>query len=297
MTTMIALIGEQPIPNLLPAKYFDIEELILVCSNKTEKVANRLMKLVDNSHKLKVPPFNFDELLGIFKDKLTQGDLIFNLTGGTKMMAVAAYAIAAQKQSPFLYLDSQEHKSLLSKYDFRDGIPSRTSKKELPSLISIKEYLNAHLDNFHVTGFSNKKGGDFEKEVYEILNSDKSVIHETMSGVRPKTQQKQDNRIEIDFVIRHNNQVGIIEVKDSKNKPKKALDQLAMAGGREYLGIYTTKFVVTSHENIYDDLKPLAKERGIHIIEIPSYIRGKSQISPSDKEKLIITIKTQLCGK
>jgi hypothetical protein len=65
--------------------------------------------------------------------------------------------------------------------------------------------------------------------------------------------------------------VGIAEVKlgDLAGRgPKAGLDQLAMAGGREYLGTYTAKFLIVARKQ-QPGILTLARERGIDVIELP----------------------------
>ncbi|RMH45758.1 MAG: DUF1887 family protein, partial [Gammaproteobacteria bacterium] len=101
MTTLLSLIGEQPIPNLLPIRALQSDENILVYTNRTEPVARRLRRLIsghdDLKNDLQVPAYNFEQALQAMQQRLDGiAEVTFNLTGGTKMMALAAYALAAQ---------------------------------------------------------------------------------------------------------------------------------------------------------------------------------------------------------
>ena len=303
MSTMIALVGEQPMPILLPARSLKPQEAILVCTKGairgTEHVAKRLMKLIPQSSALIVSPYEFDstfeKLQDITKDK---SDLIFNLTGGTKMMALAAFGLAAsQPNSRFIYLQSEGHTSLLFSYRFEAGSPIFEKKERLETqqgdapLITIADYLKAHLPGFRLEDFSADEGGDFEKRIYSALKDE----FEVLTGVRPEGVADQ---IEIDLVIRCGNQVAIAEIKlgDARGEgPKKGLDQLAMAGRREYLGTYTTKFLITGRQLSQSSRKQihtLAQDANINIIE-PS---GKFWDNRRDTKRLVQTVKEKLCS-
>jgi len=48
MLNLIILIGEQPIPNILPALFVKPKLNIILYSQKTESVANRIYKILNN---------------------------------------------------------------------------------------------------------------------------------------------------------------------------------------------------------------------------------------------------------
>ena len=102
---------------------------------------------------------------------------------------------------------------------------------------------------------------------------------------------------DIDVVIRCANQVGIAELKlgdKAGDKPKQGIDQLSTAGSREYLGIYTTKFLITANQ-MPKRIQTLAKEKNVHLLELRSYQNG--QLSLADQQFLVQQIKTKLTGE
>jgi hypothetical protein len=303
---MIALVGEQPIPILLPVRYLQPTETILVCTKETEDVVQRLSKLIPQCHSPTVKPYEFDETLDKIRAAISdKNDLIFNLTGGTKMMALAAFAVVSETQGRFVYLQSEGLKSLLIQYKFdKNGRVKPDAKidlelqTEVQPLITAEDYLNAHLPGFRLAGFSCDEagnlsdGGKFEQEIYNILKSEFDVL----PNVRPEGVADQ---IEIDLVIRCQNHVAIAEVKlgDAQGEgPRHGLDQLAMAGRREYLGTYTVKFLITGRQltsRVQKRIQTLAQEANIEIIQ-PS--RGIWN-ARNDRDRLIKTIKDKLCGR
>jgi hypothetical protein len=177
---LISLIGEQPIPNLLPIRYLQPAENLLVYTAKTEPVARRLRRIVsgrpDLAADLRAEPYDFDGLRQQLAARLAgRGEVLFNLTGGTKMMALAAFSLAAQGGFPFVYMENKG--STLLRYHFESGASVLKETTPLPKLISTRDYLNAHLDGFQETGFHQEKngqlsvGGQFEQAVFQALEN------------------------------------------------------------------------------------------------------------------------------
>ena len=300
MTTLLSLIGEQPIPNLLPVRALQPDENILVYTGRTKPVARRLRKLISGSSDLKndlqVAPYDFEGALRAMQRRL-EGvpDVIFNLTGGTKMMALAAYALASQRQANFVYLESEKHRAILYRYAYANGLPHRLQKEVLPPLISAADYLNAHLPGFRETGYSTDdrggltSGGAFERAIHRALQT---RFDEVLVGVRPEGVA---NQIEIDLVIRCGNQVGIAEIKlGGGDSGKRGLDQLKMAGGREYLGTYTTQFMIVARRYLSSKIETLARQRGVNVVYVPEYRDGQP-LTRQSAERLAQTIRQKLC--
>lgn len=298
--TLISLVGEQPIPNLLPALYLKPSRLMLIHTDRTKKQALNLKRFfkkkiqqgihVETEEILIHNGYNITEISEKLRPLLNQyPNVVFNLTGGTKPMALAGYQLAQEKASPFFYLETEGKRSFLYKYQFHApfALPNLDSPVELPELISIDDYLNAFLNNYQSTGFSQKEGGKFEKAVFDAL---KGKVDELQVGIKPTQVGSQ---IDIDLLVRIKNQVAVIEIKDKdpRDEPKKGIDQLNTIGGREYLGIYTVKILISS-TSLSQDIHALAKERNIKIIELLSY-RKTHKINQQDQVQLIETI-TQL---
>ena len=218
---------------------------------------------------------------------------IVNLTGGTKMMMLAAFALATQRNWDFVYLESEHSPQSLHRYSIARGHLRQKEKSPLPELISAADYLNAHLPGFREEGFSRDDrgnltlGGCFEQAVCHALQGH----FEVLSGVRP---QGVADQIDIDLVVRSGNQVGIAEVKlgGGVDRPKQGIDQLSTAGGRVYLGTYTSKFLITAALPA-TSIKRLATERQVTIIPLPRYEDG-FPLSTDEQARLVTAIKQQL---
>jgi len=297
MSTMVCLMGEQPIPVLLPVRHINPQKTLLVCTRDTKAVAGRLAGLVPSAETLVVPPYDVGRALTQMKQAAAlEGELIVNLTGGTKLMALAAYSLAAERRCDFVYLDSQQRRSLLYRYRFDSPTPSQATVTELDTLINLDDYLRAHLPGYSAEGFSKEKngqltdGGRFEKAVHDALDR---RGFEVLAGVRPQGVEEQ---IEIDLVVRVGNQVGIAEIKlgDAQNKAnKEALDQLTTAGSREYLGTYTARFLITARPIHANGIRALAQAMGIAIIELGDY-NGGLTLSLASAERLAESVRARL---
>jgi predicted RecB family endonuclease len=161
--------------------------------------------------------------------------------------------------------------------------------EELPELITIADYLNAHLPGFRVEGASQTDGGHFEQAVANALQE---AGFEVMIGVRP---ERVADQIEIDLVIRYKNQVGIAEVKlGGGEAPKKGVDQLSTAGRREYLGTYTRKFLIVARRQ-NNKIRQLARESDVTLIELPDYRSGRP-LSSRERCQLLQIIYRDLAG-
>ncbi len=295
MTIVISLIGEQNLPNLLPILHLKPERVILVYTDFTEQTAVRLTKLIQphtEVGRLSVDAYNIDETrtqLEQAVNGLPISEIIINFTGGTKMMSLAAYQTAVDLNAPMIYLKSEGKQSLLYWYKPENGRYSLQTTEDIPSLITIQKYLEAYLDEYKIYGTvkSGGRGQLFEEAVYGAL--DKPVMDEICAGV------KMHNTVDIDFVVRCGNQVGIIETKATLKNTKKGIDQLNTAGGRAYLGTYTKKFFVCDQiwgSNL-NDLRQIADDRRIKIIELPSFGQNDA-LSAADTKKLQTQIKDAL---
>ncbi len=296
MTTLINLIGEQPIPNLLPVLYYKPDETKILYSSTTAKTAQRIERLVPNCTKHEIEPYNIQDIKSSVYRILADGrNYIFNITGGTKIMSVALYQVAIERKADFIYLQSEGNQTIL--FSYKVGLNNEILKEKLilPELINVHLYLKAHLPDYTTSQtYDNSKGSGFlyEKTITDLLSKNG---FEVLSNVRPKGE---GNQLEIDVVLRlkGTNNVGIAEVKLGDKQeagPKKGIDQLALAGQREYLGTYTSRFLITSRE-LSPRIKELAIAHKIIIVDGIEENRNNSDLTTEAKQKLIKRIHEKL---
>jgi hypothetical protein len=276
-------------------RFLKPEGFTLVYSSFTQKIARRLQKIIKARDKLlvEIPPYRFEEIrrrLSKHIQNIADEEVAFDLTGGTKVMAFAAYDIAYSLQTNAYYLRSQQE-SVLSKYNF-SGMGVTEERIEIPhGLFSLQDYLSVYLDNFQITGPCKAlEGRDFEIAVKEAI---KPMVDEIVAGVRSVGGQ-----LDLDLAFRLGNLVGIAELKTGKKGDEKdALEQLKSAASREFLGTFTKPFLIIDHSwgpRQYN-LRELALAWEITVIELPSY-RKDGRISSKDLEKLCSTISKALNG-
>lgn len=281
---MISLVGEQPAPNLLPARHLNPSTAVLVHTDRTQRVAENLKVLLEPGIPCElcpVDPYRIDEIQQELNDFLagTFGDcaLVFNLTGGTKPMALAAFRVARICNSPCLYFQTEGNQSLLFRYTFDGDDIILNATEELPATISLDDYLRMYQGRYA----RGEPRNDFERQIVETLQSCPS-ISEVMASLRPQGL----DALEVDFVLRCGNQVGIGEVKTKAAKA--GIDQLNAVAEQRYLGTYVRKFLV-SGKPVDRNNQNLAKAYRIEVIELLSYGMTRS-LTPEDKEKLAETM-------
>ena len=287
MKILINLIGEQPIPNLLPALFLKPDKIINLYTDRTTRHTERLQQILQNSENIKTSPYDFSDVfnrLEVEIAKHSDEELIFNISGGTKLMSIALFQFAVQNNSEAIYLQSERNKSVLYSLKEENGILTYNNK-ELPELIDIDTFLKVHIGKYHFAQSDKLDYGmQFENEIIKILRENNFEI---MQGVKPNGEGDQ---LEIDAVIKlkGTNNIAIAEIKvgDKNNeRPKKGIDQLSTAGGREYLGIYTKKFLILRNET-NNSIKKLAKAHNIIVIDKLS-TNKKNELTETSKNILI----------
>lgn len=287
--TMICLIGEQPVANLLPVLYCKPKTTLLIHSDRTQSVSKNL-ECVLTRKGFAVSGQRIDETYEITKAQSemetlvsqpnSDTELVFNVTGGTKPMSFAALRMAQKLKAPIVYLQSEGAKSLLYSYRFEgQDLMLEKDKEELGELITIDDYLRVH----GLKDWKQKKEIEaFEKAVYDALNGNVSeIIPNVCKG-----------SLEIDLVIRCKNQVGVAEVKAGRKAEKKeGIDQLSTASQREYLGTYTNRFLIVDRQ-LPSNNADLAQAHRIRVITIQD--DWKSGISEHDKQQLVKAVTKDL---
>ena len=268
MTTMIALVGEQPLPNFLPALHYTPTHVILVHTEKTQPQFENLKTVlgqkqvkvsgVETEQKIKVSgvetdPYDISAIVSAINQKLAQAietasqPLMFNLTGGTKIMSLAAYQVTVQRNAPVIYLQSEKGQSLLDFYNWRDHQLQHESQKELPEYLNLQDMLDLHLgqgqDKWHIRPKDRKDPGIlFELVIGQVLQNQG---YEVIGGV---TDNK--NQIDIDVMIRCQNHVVIIEAKTKQGRKDRTFDGIQqLSTNMRYLGgTYTIPFLVANYK-------------------------------------------------
>lgn len=279
-TALVLLVGEQPAPNLLPTRHLKPDAVVLVHTDRTKEVAKRLENLLSKDCQCllcSVDPYGLPGIQRALQDfleqELTGYRLLFNLTGGTKPMAMAAFLVAFQRNAPFQYFQTEGGRSLLYHYQFTDQKEVQLEgSEELAVSMTLDDYLRAQVGNYT----TESPRDEFEQQVYQTLQSISEL--EIFTSVRPQGLEA----LEIDFVVRLGNQVGVIEAKTKG--AKSGIDQIQAVAEQRYLGTYMAKFLVSGRP-VDRNNKNLAQAYNIEVIELPSYADVGS-LNDGDRKEL-----------
>ena len=290
MTLMIALVGEQPLPNFLLARHQHPDALLLVYTLKTDPVYEKLKATLQPGaaiYELLTDPFDIITIIKDLKDKLAEPELaahqsfVFNLTGGTKAMSLAAYHVAQQRNASIVYMESEGKHNQVFRYEWKQQQLQEPTSAILPESIQLKDFFNMYLGigarNWGVYGPSTEIGGPLEKAIGDTLHA---YGYEVMIGVKTMNRQ-----IDIDVAVRSGNQFGIIEAKVGGDGRKlKGIQQLSTA--KRHLGTFTQQFYVITVTSTPDH-KEIVDAANIKVISLLDYRQGATSLSSSDTKELI----------
>lgn len=307
MTTMIALVGDQTLPNFLPVLHFKPDNVIFIYTTRTrqtfENLSTVLEKQKPNVYGMETDPYAIEAITsdlnrGLEKlSEVTTQPLVFNLTGGTKTMCLAAYQVAAQLNVPVIYFQSEGRQSAVDWYSWQNHQLCHERREQLPEYLCLSDMLDLQLGSGKDATGKNRweeKEPTIEKDTYghlfekAIAQALRDHTYEVMCSVKGK-----NNQIDVDVMIGYGNQVGIIEAKTSKKgeiTDLRSTKQLS-AAMRYLRGTYIQQFLVINGKPS-SDLQMMCEILNITIICLPNYKSGPSSFSLSqeDTETLLATV-------
>lgn len=286
---LILLVGEQPAPNLLPTRWLNPDTIVLAYTDRTQRVAENLRKLLQSEYDcllFGLHPYNLsksmDKMQEFLSHNLPNHTITFNITGGTKPMALAAFSVAHKYNAPFVYFQTEGQRSRLYRYVFENGLIHLSATDDLDDTITLDDYLQMYLGSYKV----GEPRNHLEDQVRETLQSKPEL--EVLWSLRPRGL----DALEIDFVVRLGNQIGVGEVKTKG--AKSAIDQINAVADQRYLGTYIKKFLVSA-KPLDENNRNLAQAYRVEVIELPSYAQSAT-LSDDDRHKLIQSVFAQLGG-
>ncbi len=286
---LLSLVGEQPIPNLLPLwQYNNYAEVQFVASATTHKVAKLLEQALQSDpvlqgvrtlKMLRVDAYAIHnvrtQLSAAIVKHQNQGKTVhLNLTGGTKLMSLAALQSAFGSGIPLMYISTEE-KAVI--WLASDGSEQR--RDPIRVKITVQQYLNAHglqMDDKPVNPFASpppKEGDELELQVLERLKESG-----LFDDVRRNVQVSKQNgtkivRNELDLVVTCNGRMAVISCKSGnvdsdsgRDSYKRAIYELSAVSRREAAGIYCGKVLVSSQEVLPQSIRHRAKDYGVRIV-------------------------------
>jgi len=172
MNTMFCLVSRQAMANVLPVMMYKPHNVILFATPEEKRTANNLEKLFQKKgiavfRKDDLNAYDYISFKSMIKEqlnKITDSDVCLNVTGGTKLMALAAYEAFAENNKKIIYCDT-EHKHIISLFP-------EYKIEELNAELSIEDYLISY-------GYSIKEIKDVEiiKKFYPLFEF---IIHRNL---------------------------------------------------------------------------------------------------------------------
>lgn len=143
MTTMFCLVSRQAMANVLPVFMLKPDQVLLLSTKEEKQCANNL-EILFQKKKIKVyrkdnlDAYDYRAFRAVVKKELEKfnDDVILNITGGTKLMALAARDAFAELTRKIVYCDT-EHKKLITIFpDYKI--------EELIADLTIEDYLSSY---------------------------------------------------------------------------------------------------------------------------------------------------------
>lgn len=283
---LISLVGEQPIPNLLPLWQFEqITRIQLAASQSTWKRAEEMaaaiasdptLKRIQVLDHLKIEAYHIQHsrlrLAQAVGNFLHQDEEVWlNLTGGTKIMSLAAMQSAYGTGITLLYtaMESDEFIFLHS-----DG--SESHREAIQVDVSVHQYLQAYgfeVSDNHLFRPSNyapppspKPGDELEKRVEQAARAS-GFFDDVRRNVHiRKLTNGGMVANELDVVVTRNGRLAVCSCKATQEIDKPVLYELSSLMRREYAGIYCGKVLATTAEAT-DALRERARLWGIQLVD------------------------------
>ncbi len=300
---MISLIGEQTVPNVVPllhySKLHGVERSILVHSGsltdrcgwiegvvRSKSPASEQQQLLISGYDLAAATKQLKALVeaGIKQQGWQISDLVFNFTGGTKIMALALYGLATTFGCEAVYYQTDDQDDpgrgpRIQSYITCNGelLASDISPLEV---LDIESYFAAHgltvsvpqtdprakleqnIRNAKDAG--SRRGYQFEVAVYDALLP---VASELMLGVTFPGFTS-----DIDLVVRLDNLVGVVQLKSGgEANGLKGIEQTTLFSGVPY-GTYTKRLIIDDGAaNVQDKHAEHIKKQNIKRCRISPY--------------------------
>jgi hypothetical protein len=294
MQVMIALVGEQPLPNFLPVRFYKPASVLFVYTGRTKRVYERLHTTLSREaqiYGLEVEPFDIVAVTRKIQARLEElalddTMLLFNVTGGTKAMALAAYQIAQQRAASILYLESEGKQSCAYTYTWAGQTPQHHSRGSIPPCVTLNDLLDIYCGpkQWFIAGPNRLEGGPFEIAIADAL---REHVDELYIGVKAFGGQ-----VDLDIAIRVGNQFGIIEAKAGSGGGKlDGIKQLNTAG--QQLGTYVKRFFVITVPASPGQNEIINLSR-VRVISLREYKLLQPTLSTKDADVLVAAIQAEL---
>lgn len=168
MNTMFCLVSRQAMANVIPVLMYNPNKVVLFATPEEKKTADHLAKLF-NSKNINVNRIDdldaYDYLK--FKDSILDeinkesANPVLNVTGGTKLMALAAYEAFAEKDLNIIYCNTDRNQII--------HLFPKLSTEKLNLNVSIDDYLQSY--GYKVVSSRTNKVRKEYFELFELIES------------------------------------------------------------------------------------------------------------------------------
>ena len=280
---LLSLIGEQPIPNLLPLwQYRDFSHTQFAATGTTWGVAQQLESAIQVDPALKrmqvlpilrLEAYDLDQarraLNAALHQHLENGlRSAINLTGGTKLMSLAALQAAFGTGIPLIYVSTETRQMI---WMGSDGSEQR--REPIAVKITVAQYLRAHgLEVVFKPGDPARVGSLLEEKVYRKAYASR-LFDDVQRNIHIRRQSHQGQvENELDIAVTRNGRLAVCSCKSGEalRKTRQAnifLYELASLSRREAAGIYCGKVLATDQKRLPDAVRQRAASMDIHLVD------------------------------
>lgn len=166
MKTLVSLISDQQIPNVCLIKELDPELNLFITTKRMEekhqsdKIINTLN--LRNYEKIEVNEEDYNDVFKKLSEKVkinSSDQLIINITGGTKIMSLAAFTFGIEKNAEIYYLPIKSDKYLQLNPFKKDS-----SSIKITVSLTLEEYLNSYSKKDKNSGYNYDRPYKSEEE-------------------------------------------------------------------------------------------------------------------------------------
>lgn len=277
---LVSLVGEQPIPNLLPLWQFpEFTRTQFAATDVTREHAERLRRAIAQDAALKhvellptlaIDPYDLQKtrlaLAQAMGRHLERGESVcLNLTAGTKLMSLAALQAAYGTGITLLYVATETGQFIFLRSD-----GAEFERRPIEVSISVEQYLRAY--GFEVSQdrhFRPPREGDaLEKEVENRLKESGLFDDVQRNVLIRRVKEQGEVKNELDVAATRNGHLAVCSCKSVKELDRSSLYELSSVVRREYAGIYCGKVLATTAE-VTDGLRERARLWGIELVDAP----------------------------
>ncbi len=283
---LLSLLGEQPIPNLMPLWQtgHPYQAVRFVVSDTTLPIAENLMEIIPQDPILKnitilppihITPYHLAQARLRLTDALVKYQLngepaAVNITGGTKIMSLAAMQAAQTTATPMIYVNTQGEEIIL--YN-----PDGSEKERIPLKvnISVQQYLSAHgielsdHPNFYPKAqrpFAPPKAGDLLEERVKLRLTQSGIFDDVRHSIYIRRKDRPQVHNELDIAVTLNGKLAVCSCKSGKNVHNDAIYELASLSSRESIGLYCGKVLVIDQPEIKDAVRNRSRITQVHLV-------------------------------